>query len=96
MPLVPALPPANVENRTLWGPETIASAQGVEGQKMEEEIKQVLRHWQDCCEATLSTPELESDSYRHVPFEDAGAIRVRYTRVETLSPRKFALDDDEQ
>ena len=96
MPLIPALPPAHVEIRPLWGPETTVSAQGVEGQKLEQEIQQVQRHWHDRCEETLTSPGPETASYHHVPLEDAGAIRVRYTHVEALAPRKFTFEDDEQ
>jgi hypothetical protein len=32
--------------------------------------------------------------YQHLPLPDAGTIRVRYSQIEPLRPRRFLLNDD--
>jgi len=42
-------------------------------------------------EEVASTEPVE---YEHVTLPTAGTIRVRYSRIEPLMPRRFQLEDD--
>jgi hypothetical protein len=44
--------------------------------------------------ATESAESTEGADYRHVSLPTAGTTSVRYSRIEPLMPRRFAMDDD--
>jgi hypothetical protein len=100
MPFIsPPCPPQAAEIRPFWELEDSPIAQGLEGRQVREQIEIISKHWQEqSLDALVETDaELldELNNYRHPPFENLGTIRVRFTKISDLEPRKFVFDEDD-
>lgn len=97
--LTPTFPPQSAEVRPLWGNEESATAQGLEGKLVRDQMETVNRHWlAHSREASLdSETDLldELNDYHHPPFEKVGTIRVRFTKISELQPRQIVFDEDD-
>ena len=93
MPLLLDPAPQAEENRPLSGPEESAPASGEEARAIYCRVIEMLQHWFDRSEHGVSNDDLVDTDYRHVPFQAAGSIRVRYKRPEPLLPRRFTTED---
>jgi len=98
--LIPVPPPQAVEVRSIWDVEEAAVSLGPEGRQLREQIENVSQHWrQQSLAAIVSvTSELldELSQYQHPPFEPAGRVRVRFSRITELEPRQFVFDEEDE
>lgn len=86
-------PPVTVEERPLWGPEQVSSPQGAEGQLLENQLLEVLRHWKGHTN-DLAYDDEAGHGYEHVPFKVVRRVRVRYHAAKPLQPRRFENPDE--
>lgn len=94
--LMPALPPATVEVRPLWG-EDAPLPQGVEGRCVEARLEEVRRHWSQRTEPAPEAEELDLDelTYAPLPPRRSFTVAVRYVHGGRGTPAKREYDLDE-
>lgn len=86
---------AAVEIQPLFGPDETPAAEGIEGQKVQAQVVEVLRHWWDRSEFYAIAEVAEDDAldYSIVPLDAAGSVKVKYRYAGQLRPLPYGLDE---
>ena len=72
------------------------SAEGSEGQAIDQRIRQFLRELRERTDSHGVSDDDNASSYRHVPLESVGTIRVRFREAVLMKPRQFHFDDEDE
>ena len=71
-------------------------AQGYEGQAIDKQIDNFLRMQRNRSDSLRAVDDEATSSYRHVPLQFVGTIRVRFREAVPMQPRQFHFDDEDE
>ena len=90
-----ALPPQR--NPIVWNigflTDDASCGNGVEARLLSEVAEKAQEHWLDRAEMLVASVESDELAYEHVALEPRTIVKVRYTFVGRLKPRRVASDD---
>ena len=72
------------------------SAEGHEGRVIDERIRLFFEDLRERSGSSSVAHEGHDVEYRHVPFQSAGTIRVRFQEAVPMMPRQFAFDNEDE
>jgi UDP-N-acetylenolpyruvoylglucosamine reductase len=77
-------------------PHQSQMAEGREGQAIDERIRRILKDLRERSGSSSMTDEALEFGYRHVPFQSAGTIRVRFQEAVPMMPRQFVFEHEDE
>lgn len=91
MPILMHMPPPPTHDvRSLYEITDSPSASGRDGQELLRQFESVYRQWHDRTDIQVLQ---DGATLRHVPFETAGTIKVRFGKAAPMSPRRVDIED---
>lgn len=71
-------------------------AEGREGQVIDERIRRILEDMRERSRSSSVIDEVPESGYRHVPFQRAGTIRVRFQEAVPMKPRQVVFENEDE
>lgn len=95
MAFVVDIPPSAVQEvRLIRELEQLPAASGIDGRLLYEECMAVDNQWTDRLTSwPMSSENPDDASLRHVPFQPAGTIKVRFQAATPMKPRQIDVED---